>query len=83
MPKELRTSDLALATFLNLDGHSHTALEMLDKRAAVWVFNGNGEVHAAAEAYHDGTATVDPRVFMQEVREVRDELYKFLKANNR
>ena len=76
----LRTQDLALATYLNLEGHQHERLEMIDRRAAVWVFPGDG-CRLRAEDYHDGRAEVEPKAFATKLREVRDELYAFLRQN--
>lgn len=79
--KELRTDDLAMATFLNLNGHRHKCLEMKDRRSAQWVFVGNGTLDAAASEYHDATARVEPLAFSRELRVVRDELYQFVRRN--
>lgn len=82
---EVRTADLALAAYLTQEGYKHKCLELLDphhsRTQAVWVFDGNGDVHGAVETYQDGGASVEPRDFMKAVRSVRDELYTFLRSN--
>jgi hypothetical protein len=77
--RELRTDDLAMATFLNLEGHPHQRLEMKDRRSAQWVFVGDGTLHAAADEYHSATARVEPLAFSRKLRAVRDELYTFVR----
>lgn len=79
--KELRTDDLAMATFLNLNGHRHECLEMKDRRSAQWVFVGDGTLHAAAAEYQAAEGRVEPLKFSRELRVIRDELYQFVRRN--
>lgn len=79
--KELRTDDLAMAAYLNLEGHRHIRLEMRDRRSAEWIFAGDGPLHEAAEIYQQADARVEPLEFNRKLREVRDELYKFIRLN--
>lgn len=78
---ELSTDDLAMATFLNLEGQHHRELRMKDRRSAEWVFVGDGELTALAKEYQRGEAFVEPLNFSRKLREVRDELYQFMKRN--
>lgn len=70
-----------MATWLNLEGHPHRCLEMKDRRSAEWVFEGDGDMHKCAQAYQDAEAMVEPLAFSRRLRQVRDELYQFIKAN--
>jgi hypothetical protein len=79
--RTLRTSDLALATFMNLQGHRHLRLEMVDRRSACWVFSPTEAASVSWEVYQDGDAGVEPLAYSRKLREVRDELYQFLKSN--
>lgn len=79
--QELRTDDLAMATYLSLEGYKHDCLEMKDRRSAEWVFNGDGDLHAAAQSYQEEQALVEPLAFSRRLRRIREELYGFIKAN--
>jgi hypothetical protein len=81
--KELRTDDLAMAAFLNLSGFKHVRLNMKDRRSAEWVFFGDGPLHEAAETYQHADARVEPLEFNRTLRDVRDELYQFLRSSAR
>lgn len=79
--EELRTDDLAMATFLNMEGHAHNRLEMKDRRSAEWVFYGDGDLKQIAEEYQAADGLVEPLAFSRRLRVIRDELYQFIKAN--
>lgn len=81
--KELRTDDLAMASYLNLQGFPHARLEMKDRRSAEWVFFGDGPLHAAAESYQQCDARVEPLEFNRKLRAIRDELYQFIRTNKK
>jgi hypothetical protein len=72
------TDDLAMATFLNIEGMPHERLEMKDRRSAIWIFHGNGDLSELADEYQRGDALVEPLAFSRKLREVRDELYQFM-----
>lgn len=71
-----------MAAYLNLLGHRHIRLCMKDRRSAEWVFAGDGPLHEAAEVYQRADARVEPLEFNRSLREVRDELYKFIRQNS-
>lgn len=77
--RELRTTDLALATTLRLNGYEPLKMEINDDRHGVWVFKGDGALHALAEDYHDGCAEVEPKDFNVHLARTRSQLYKFLR----
>lgn len=81
--QEIRTDDLAMATFLNLEGCQHDRLEMKDRRSAEWVFVGGVRLRELAQEYQQAEGSVEPLAYSRELRRVRDELYTFIRANSR
>lgn len=80
---EIRTDDLAMATFLNLSGCKHSRLEMKDRRSAEWVFEGGDQLRNLAASYQQAKGAVEPLAYSRALRRVRDELYAFIRANAR
>lgn len=76
--RELRTTDLALATTIRLGGWEPVRMELNDDRNGVWVFSGDGELHRLAEDYHDGCAEVEPKDYNAMLGKTRGQLYRFL-----
>jgi hypothetical protein len=75
--KTIRTDDLALATTLRIRGFTQDGFE-LDGQKALWVFSGDGELHATIRQYNAGEALVEPRRYNRTLRETRRELFAFL-----
>lgn len=81
--RELKTDDLAMAAFLHLEGHNHREIRMRDRRSAEWIFDSDGKLRECAETYQRGDALVEPLAFNRTLRQVRDELYHFLRNHRR
>lgn len=82
--EELRTDDLAMASYLNLKGYQHHHIQMKDRRSCEWIFDAKQPGLAeAAEVYQRADALVEPLEFNTVLRRVRDELYQFLRSNRR
>lgn len=79
--KLYRTDDLALATYLNMEGLHHEHLEMASMKAAKWVFREDEDLLEAVSEFESGEAAVHPGDFARKLKWVRDELYQFLRAN--
>jgi len=75
-----RTDDLALATLLRIRGFEPDGFE-LNGTKALWVFTGDGELHATIRQYQAGEALVEPRRYNRVLRETRQRLFAFLTAN--
>jgi hypothetical protein len=81
---EHRTTDLALAAYLNFNDYKHDRIEVIDgSRSACWVFPADRRLLLECELFNRGECTVEPRAFVLAVRETRDELYRFLKQARR
>lgn len=78
--KATRTDDLALATTLRIRGFEPDRLE-LEGTKALWVFTGDGELHATIRQYNAGECMVEPRRYNRVLRETRQRLFAFLTAN--
>jgi hypothetical protein len=88
MVETLRTADLALATYLKIEGCPIDRLEVMPggspKAVAEFVVScPNGataeSLWALAKDYERGAARVEPRDFAVEYRRVRDQLFAFLR----
>lgn len=83
--EELKTRDLALTTFLKLEGHAPARLELIqggERPFAIWVFERNASLEALINDYENGNAQVEPLAFTRETRSTRDELYQYLNDQN-
>ena len=78
--KPIRTDDLALATTLRIRGFEPDQFE-LEGEKALWIFTGDGELHATVRAYNAGEALVEPRRYNRVLRETRRGLFAFLHQN--
>lgn len=72
-----RTKDLALAAFLNHEGHAHERLEVRGLEC-LWVFPIMDSLEDLVSLYMAGDAKVNPKGFLREVATVRNEMYAFL-----
>lgn len=78
MGRELRTSDLALATTLTARGFDPIRLEMKGEDAAEWIFNGDASVLRITRQYEAGNCQVEPRSYNLILRRTRRQLFEFL-----
>lgn len=78
--KAIRTDDLALATTLRIRGFEPDHFE-LEGEKVMWVFSGDGELHATIRAYNAGEALVEPRRYNRVLRETRRGLFTFLDSH--
>jgi hypothetical protein len=77
-----RTSDLALASFLKMEGHEHATLEIVDgdNRSAVWMYLRNARIDKLLEDYSAGRARVEPKTFLSVTKDVRSTMFEALDA---
>lgn len=91
MRKTLRTADVALATYLKMEGFEIDRLEIISngspKPVAEFVFTDPiqyagsvSRLTAAQMDYERGNARCEPRAFALEFRRVRDQLFSFLQT---
>lgn len=79
------TSDLALAAVLHVEGYEDTSLD-IDHGRGVWHFTLPADPDRAASfrrlvgAYHARTHTVEPRLYLSCLSEVRRNLYVVLNS---
>lgn len=78
--KAIRTDDLALATTLRIRGYEPDRIE-LDGQKALWVFSGDGDLHATIRQYNAGECMVEPKRYNRVLRETRRTLFAFLRRN--
>lgn len=71
MPKEYKTSDMALCAYLHVEGFGHTRIEAIDEKRAVMVFEDGPELDDAVQEYRTGNAEVEPREFQRKIGWVR------------
>lgn len=76
---EYKTSDMALAVFLNLRGHCHSRLER-DGRRCLWVFIVVGELLTLVEHYLTEEAVGDVQDVIETSKRLREEMYDHMKA---
>jgi hypothetical protein len=80
-----RTNDLALATFLRANGVRHLTMEIIEfpesdrPDQAEWVYTVTPRFKALLGDYNRGDALVEPRKYNSYLRQVRNELYAFLR----
>jgi Domain of unknown function (DUF5659) len=80
-----RTDDLALATYLRANGVRHLTMELIEYPGsdrgdqAEWVYTVTPRFKALLEDYSSGQALVEPRRYNSYLRQVRNELYAFLR----
>jgi uncharacterized protein DUF5659 len=79
--KTIRTDDLALATVLRTRGFEPDGLELADGEKAMWVFSGDGDLHATIREYRAGDCRVEPQKYNIKLRETRRMLFQFLQRN--
>lgn len=80
-----RTDDLALATYLRANGVRHLTMELIEYPdtnrgdQAEWVYTVTPRLKNLLDDYNSGQALVEPRKYNQYLRQVRNELYAFLR----
>lgn len=80
-----RTDDLALATYLRANGIRHLTMELIEYPdsdrgdQAEWVYTVTPRFKVLLEDYNSGQALVEPRRYNSYLRQVRNELYAFLR----
>lgn len=72
-----RTSNLALAASLRLEGFRHSGMELVDRNVA-WIFDLDGDGLGVVEDFEAGQLEVEPVGFTKSLKVVRDEMYEFL-----
>lgn len=80
--KNPRTTDLALATYLILQGHEYEMeFDRSDRHGAnisAWVFNHRvEEVRSSIQEYREGSALVEPASFSRVLVTSRKEIIEF------
>jgi hypothetical protein len=78
--KTIRTDDLALATTLRIRGFAPDGFELQGEKA-MWIFSGDGELHATIRSYNAGECLVEPKRYNRTLRETRRELFNFLQKH--
>lgn len=85
---EYRTSDLALASLLSMNGIPFVLYRAKNNVERAWfVFqpvsdHERADMETLIERFRQGQARVEPLRFMKEVRIVRDRLYGFLDGDD-
>jgi hypothetical protein len=77
----LRTSDLALATFLEVSGYRYTHLEKEmhgEDHLCYWVFESSEEARQLVEDFLSRRARVEPYKFVRRWGSIREEMIDFL-----
>lgn len=82
LESSLRTTELALAAVLSLQGFD-SGMELISERRVAWHFapatrEEQSRLGESVQQFRDGTCRVDPRRFVQELAQVRRRLYDFL-----
>ena len=80
-----RTTDMALAAYLNLHGHTHQKLEIRPGKwgpECVWVFRESEPLRILDESFLGGNAQVEPKTYLLKVAAVRQEMFDFLDNHN-
>jgi serine/threonine-protein kinase RIO1 len=73
--QEYKTRDIAMATFLCMQGHESLRCEKIDgDKFAVMIFKTNPELFADVDLYHSGDARVEPRAWQDKFASVRENL---------
>lgn len=75
--EDFLTSDLALATTLNLEGIKHHRL-VYKRGKAFWCFIKSGVLVEVVADYQDGSMEVEPRGYNTMLAQVRNEMYDFV-----
>lgn len=72
---EFRTTDLALAAYLCVEGFRFLRIERRKgTHIADIIFDGEQMLYAAVDEYEVGHATVEPRTFQQKVHWLRNKM---------
>lgn len=69
-----RSSDMALVTYLRMNGHSVQEAEW-NSTTCHWVFRANDHLLELTERFAKGDALVDPREFNREFAKTKAEFY--------
>jgi Domain of unknown function (DUF5659) len=80
MTDVVRTTDLALATTLRVNGYLPSRLELNEARNGVWVYESSDGLPELVKDYHDGLVEVEPRDYNRALGRTRGELFDFLRA---
>lgn len=79
---EVRTTDLTLASFLILKGHSPEMRKQGETESGwpigAWVFKGGEELQGHVNLYSQGHAKVEPLAFHKTIKNVRRKMYNRL-----
>jgi len=83
-----RTSDLALAAWLRCNGVRHFTMEFIEMTEkgrddyAEWVYQATPRFTTLLDDYQKGDALVEPRRYNGYLRQVRNELYAFMRLED-
>lgn len=81
----LRTDDMAFAAILIMEGY-HPRMVRNGERAAIWEVKPadvDEDTQELIDDYLSGQYLVEPKRFLREVKNVRDDLYRFLGVSKR
>lgn len=72
---EFRTTDLALAAYLCVEGHRFLRIERNNgSQFATIIFDGDDELGSDVEDYKSGNALVEPLTFQKKVHWLRNKM---------
>lgn len=74
---EFRTTDMALAAYLCVEGHRFLRIERKHGTSiATIVFDGDDQLGVDVEEYQSGNALVEPLTFQKKVYWLRNKIHK-------
>ena len=80
-PEEFyRTDDMALATFLKMQGHTPQTLRW-ENRTCYWYFDRSESLLGMADMFIDGLANVEPKEYSRVFALTKTEFHKVLDEN--
>ena len=74
-PEEFhRSNDMALVTYLKMEGYTHQAVRWED-RTCFWYFRNTDGIHDMIDEFNSGRATVNPKEYNKEFTATKREFY--------
>jgi hypothetical protein len=71
-----RTDDMAMATFLKMEGHSPQQIGFLENDDnCYWWFRINDDLTDAVDCFNDGEASVEPREWARNFHNTRKQMF--------
>lgn len=71
---EYRTNDMAMATFLRVEGHPVQDVQWKFD-TCYWVFHSSETLGLDVSRFEGGTATVEPKAYSKKFQETKKEFY--------